>query len=119
MNKVLEVRNLRTSFFTGEGTVKAVDDVSFSLARGETLGLVGESGCGKSVTAMSITRLVSPPGRVVGGQVLLNGRDLLTLSEPEMRLVRGSQISMVFQEPMTALNPVLEVGFQIAEAPRT
>jgi oligopeptide/dipeptide ABC transporter ATP-binding protein len=116
LSKVLEVRNLKTSFFTSEGIVKAVDDVSFSVAKGETLGLVGESGCGKSVTAMSITRLVSPPGRVVGGQILLNGRDLLGLTEPEMRRVRGAQISMVFQEPMTALNPVLEVGFQIAEA---
>jgi oligopeptide/dipeptide ABC transporter ATP-binding protein len=116
LNKVLEVRNLKTSFFTGRGVIKAVDDVSFSLAKGETLGLVGESGCGKSVTAMSITRLISPPGRVVGGQILLNGQDLLGFSEPEMRRVRGSQISMVFQEPMTALNPVLEVGFQIAEA---
>ena len=116
MSKVLEVRNLKTSFFTGEGVVKAVDDVSFSVGSGETLGLVGESGCGKSVTAMSITRLVSPPGRVVGGQILLNGQDLLGLSEPEMGRVRGSQISMVFQEPITALNPVLEVGFQIAEA---
>ena len=116
MSKVLEVRNLKTSFFTSEGVVKAVDDVSFSLAKGETLGLVGESGCGKSVTAMSITRLVSPPGRVVGGQVLLDGQDLLGFTEAEMRRVRGSQISMVFQEPMTALNPVLEVGFQIAEA---
>jgi oligopeptide/dipeptide ABC transporter ATP-binding protein len=116
LSNILEVRNLKTSFFTGEGVVKAVDDVSFSLARGETLGLVGESGCGKSVTAMSIARLVSPPGRVVGGQVLLNGQDLLGLTEPEMRRVRGAQISMVFQEPMTALNPVLEVGFQIAEA---
>jgi len=116
LSKVLEVRNLKTSFFTGKGVVKAVDDVSFTLAKGETLGLVGESGCGKSVTAMSITRLVSPPGRVVGGQVLLNGQDLLGFSEVEMRRVRGSQISMVFQEPMTALNPVLEVGFQIAEA---
>jgi oligopeptide/dipeptide ABC transporter ATP-binding protein len=116
LSKVLEVRNLKTSFFTGKGVIKAVDDVSFSLAKGETLGLVGESGCGKSVTAMSITGLISPPGRVVGGQVLLNGQDLLDFSEPEMRHVRGSQISMVFQEPMTALNPVLEVGFQIAEA---
>ena len=116
MSSVLEVRNLKTSFFTGEGIVKAVDDVSFNVTRGETLGLVGESGCGKSVTAMSITRLVSPPGRVVGGQILLNGQDLLGLSETDMRRVRGSQISMVFQEPMTALNPVLEVGFQIAEA---
>lgn len=116
MSNILEVRNLKTSFFTGAGVVKAVDDVSFSLARGETLGLVGESGCGKSVTAMSITRLVSPPGRVVGGQILLDGKDLLGYSDSEMRRVRGSQISMVFQEPMTALNPVLEVGFQIAEA---
>jgi len=116
LNNVLEVRNLKTSFFTGRGVVKAVDDVSFSLTKGETLGLVGESGCGKSVTAMSITRLISPPGRVVGGQILFNGQDLLGFSEPEMRRVRGSQISMVFQEPMTALNPVLEVGFQIAEA---
>ena len=116
MSNVLEVRNLKTSFFTGEGVVKAVDDVSFSVAKGKTLGLVGESGCGKSVTAMSITRLVSPPGRVVGGQILLNGRNLLDLTESEMRRVRGAQISMVFQEPMTALNPVLEVGFQIAEA---
>ena len=116
MSKILEVRNLKTSFFTARGVVKAVDDVSFSLETGETLGLVGESGCGKSVTAMSIARLISPPGRVVGGQILLNGQDLLALSEPEMRRVRGSQISMVFQEPMTALNPVLEVGFQIAEA---
>ena len=113
---VLEVRNLKTSFFTGEGIVKAVDDVSFSVVKGETLGLVGESGCGKSVTAMSITGLVSPPGRVVGGQILLNGRDLLAVSEAEMRHVRGAQISMIFQEPMTALNPVLQVGFQIAEA---
>lgn len=118
MSNVLEVRNLKTSFFTGNGVVKAVDDVSFRVGRGETLGLVGESGCGKSVTAMSIARLVSPPGRVVSGQILLNGRDLLTLTETEMRHVRGSQISMVFQEPMTALNPVLEVGFQIAEAVR-
>jgi oligopeptide/dipeptide ABC transporter ATP-binding protein len=116
LNNVLEVRNLKTSFFTARGVVKAVDDVSFSLAKGETLGLVGESGCGKSVTAMSLTRLISPPGRVVGGQILFKGQDLISLSENEMRRIRGSQISMVFQEPMTALNPVLEVGFQIAEA---
>ena len=116
MTDVLEVKNLKTYFFTDEGIVKAVDDVSFSVAKGKTLGLVGESGCGKSVTAMSISRLISPPGRMVGGQVLLNGRDLVPLSEREMRQVRGSQISMIFQEPMTALNPVLTVGFQIAEA---
>ncbi|MBI4471831.1 MAG: ABC transporter ATP-binding protein [Acidobacteria bacterium] len=113
---VLEVRNLKTYFFTDEGVIKAVDDVSFSVERGKTLGLVGESGCGKSVTAMSITRLVSHPGRIVGGEILLNGRNLVTLSDQEMRQVRGSQVSMIFQEPMTALNPVLEVGFQIAEA---
>ena len=107
MTAVLEVRNLKTHFFTDEGVVKAVDDVSFSVAKGKTLGLVGESGCGKSVTAMSITRLISPPGRIVGGEILLNGRNLAPLSDREMRQVRGAQISMIFQEPMTALNPVL------------
>ena len=113
---VLDVRNLKTYFFTDDGIVKAVDDVSFTVEKGKTLGLVGESGCGKSVTAMSISRLISPPGKIAGGQVLLNGKDLVPLSETEMRKVRGAQISMIFQEPMTALNPVLEVGFQIAEA---
>ena len=116
MSAVLEVQHLKTHFFTDEGVVKAVDDVSFSVEKGKTLGLVGESGCGKSVTAMSITRLVSSPGRIVGGQVLLNGRNLVPLTDSQMRQVRGAQISMIFQEPMTALNPVLEVGFQIAEA---
>jgi oligopeptide/dipeptide ABC transporter ATP-binding protein len=116
LSNVLEVRKLKTYFFTEEGIVKAVDDVSFSVPKGQTLGLVGESGCGKSVTAMSITRLISPPGRIVGGEILLKGRNIAALSEPEMRGVRGAQISMIFQEPMTALNPVLEVGFQIAEA---
>jgi peptide/nickel transport system ATP-binding protein len=116
LSSVLEVRNLKTYFFTEEGVVKSVDDVSFSVPKGQTLGLVGESGCGKSVTAMSISRLISPPGRIVSGEILLNGRHLTTLSEQEMRRVRGAQISMIFQEPMTALNPVLEVGFQIAEA---
>ena len=116
MTNVLEVKNLKTYFFTDDGIVKAVDDVSFSVEKGKTLGLVGESGCGKSVTAMSISRLVSSPGRIVGGEVLLNGRNLVPLSAREMRAVRGAQISMIFQEPMTALNPVLEVGFQIAEA---
>jgi oligopeptide/dipeptide ABC transporter ATP-binding protein len=113
---VLEVHNLKTHFFTEAGIVKAVDDVSFSVGKGQTLGLVGESGCGKSVTAMSIARLISPPGRIVGGEVLLNGRNLVTLNERDMRGVRGAQVSMIFQEPMTALNPVMEVGFQIAEA---
>jgi oligopeptide/dipeptide ABC transporter ATP-binding protein len=116
LTNVLEVRDLKTYFFTDEGVVKAVDGVSFAVESGKTLGLVGESGCGKSVTAMSISRLVSPPGRVVGGEVLLNGRNLVPLSDAEMRRVRGSQVAMIFQEPMTALNPVLEVGFQIAEA---
>jgi oligopeptide/dipeptide ABC transporter ATP-binding protein len=116
LSNVLEVKHLKTHFFTEAGVIKAVDDVSFTLEKGKTLGLVGESGCGKSVTAMSITRLVSPPGRIVGGEILLDGRNLVTLSEQEMRQVRGAQVSMIFQEPMTALNPVLEVGFQIAES---
>jgi len=116
LSNVLEVKNLKTYFYTDEGVVKAVDDVSFSVEKGKTLGLVGESGCGKSVTAMSISRLISPPGRIAGGEILLSGRNLLSLNNEEMRQVRGSQISMIFQEPMTALNPVLTVGFQIAEA---
>ena len=115
MTSVLEVKNLKTYFFTEQGIIKAVDDVSFSVPKGATLGLVGESGCGKSVTAMSITRLVSAPGRIVGGEILLNGCDLLSKLDKEMRQVRGAQIAMIFQEPMTALNPVFEVGFQIAE----
>ena len=113
---VLEVRNLQTHFFTDEGVVKAVDGVSFSIPRGKTLGLVGESGSGKSVTALSINRLVSNPGRIVGGEVLLDGEDILKLDESRMRYWRGGKISMIFQEPMTALNPVLTVGYQIAEA---
>jgi len=116
LTAVLEVKNLRTHFFTSEGIVKAVDDVSFVVPKGKTLGLVGESGCGKSVTALSILRLISPPGRIVDGEILLNGRNLMRLSDREMRQVRGAQIAMIFQEPMTALNPVLTVGFQIAEA---
>ena len=116
LTNVLEVKNLRTYFFTEAGIVKAVDGVSFAVPKGRTLGLVGESGCGKSVTAMSITRLVSPPGRITAGEILLNGHDLVQLPERDIRKVRGAQISMIFQEPMTALNPVLQVGFQIAEA---
>src|SRR5271167_939568 len=113
---LLEVDELRTYFFTRDGVVRAVDGVSFCVARGETLAIVGESGCGKSVTSLSILRLVaSPPGRTVGGRVLFEGRDLLELSEPEMRKVRGDAISMIFQEPMTSLNPVLTIGQQIAE----
>jgi len=113
---ILEVENLQTHFLSQGGVVKAVDGVSFKVGKGKTLGLVGESGCGKSVTAMSILRLVSPPGRIVGGRVLFEGRDLAAMSERQLRQVRGSRISMVFQEPMTALNPVLTVGSQIAEA---
>src|SRR5579875_2661706 len=114
---VLQVEDLRTHFVTSEGTTRAVDGVSFEVAAGETLGIVGESGCGKSVTALSIMRLLPPGlGRQVGGRVLCEGRDLLLLSEAEMRRIRGDRIAMVFQEPMTSLNPVLTVGEQIAEA---
>jgi peptide/nickel transport system ATP-binding protein len=113
---ILEVDNLQTHFSSPSGVVKAVDGISFTVEKGKTLGLVGESGCGKSVTAMSILRLVSSPGRIVGGRVLFEGRDLASMSESELRQVRGARISMVFQEPMTALNPVLTVGAQIAEA---
>lgn len=112
----LEVENLQTYFFTRGGIVKAVDDVSFNLGRSETLGIVGESGCGKSITALSIMRLVpDPPGRIIGGQVRTGGRDLLTLPEEAMRDIRGNEISMIFQEPMTSLNPVLTIGHQISE----
>jgi ABC-type dipeptide/oligopeptide/nickel transport system ATPase component len=115
-SKILEVDNLQTQFLSQGEIVKAVDGVSFHLEKGKTLGLVGESGCGKSVTAMSILRLVGPPGRIVGGRILFEGLDLALLSEKELRRVRGARISMIFQEPMTALNPVLNVGSQIAEA---
>jgi peptide/nickel transport system ATP-binding protein len=117
--KVLEVKNLQTVFFTNSGLFKAVDDVSFEVRRGETLAIVGESGCGKSVSALSIMRLVpDPPGRIVGGTVLLEGTDLLALNEAKMRQIRGNRISMIFQEPMTSLNPVMRIGDQIAEAVR-
>jgi peptide/nickel transport system ATP-binding protein len=116
---LLEVEGLSTVFFTRQGLLKAVDEVSFSLARGETLAIVGESGCGKSMTALSLLRLIpDPPGRIVGGRVRLEGRDLLALDENAMRAVRGNEISMIFQEPMTSLNPVMPVGRQIAEALR-
>ena len=115
--KILEVTGLKTYFFTREGEVRAVDDVSFDLRKGETLGIVGESGCGKSVTSLSILRLVpDPPGRIVGGRILLEGKDLMTASEREMQSIRGNDISMIFQEPMTSLNPVLTIGHQISEA---
>ncbi|MGB7949779.1 MAG: ATP-binding cassette domain-containing protein, partial [Candidatus Binatia bacterium] len=106
MAELIQVKNLRTSFFTPEGEVRAIDDISFEIAAGQTLGLVGESGCGKSVTSLSIMRLIqSPPGRIVGGEILYRGRDLLTLNNEEMRKIRGNEISMIFQEPMTSLNP--------------
>jgi peptide/nickel transport system ATP-binding protein len=116
---VLDVKGLRTVFFTNSGLFKAVDDVSFSVRRGETLAIVGESGCGKSVTALSVMRLVpDPPGRIVGGSIMLEGTDLLGLDESEMRAIRGNRISMIFQEPMTSLNPVMRIGDQITEAVR-
>lgn len=114
---LLRVKGLKTYFFVDEGVVKAVDGVSFELRRGETLGLVGESGCGKTVMALSILRLVpDPPGRIVGGKILFQGQDLLGLSGSAMRKIRGNKISMIFQEPMTSLNPVFTIGNQIAEA---
>jgi peptide/nickel transport system ATP-binding protein len=116
---VLEVKNLKTVFFTNSGLFKAVDDVSFTVKRGETLAIVGESGCGKSVTALSLMRLVpDPPGRIVGGSISLEGTELLALDEAQMRAVRGNRISMIFQEPMTSLNPVMRIGDQIVEAVR-
>jgi peptide/nickel transport system ATP-binding protein len=114
---VLEVEGLRTYLFTRAGVIKAVDGISFSVRQGETLAIVGESGCGKSMTALSIMRLVpSPPGRIVAGSVRLAGRDLLRLTKAEMRDVRGNEVSMIFQEPMTSLNPVMTIGSQIEEA---
>jgi peptide/nickel transport system ATP-binding protein len=116
---VLEVEGLRTVFFTRAGLVQAVNDVSFSVGRSEVLAVVGESGCGKSITALSLMRLVpTPPGRIAAGSVKLEGRDLLKLTEAEMRQVRGNDISMIFQEPMTSLNPLLTIGNQIGEAIR-
>jgi peptide/nickel transport system ATP-binding protein len=114
---LLEIDSLQTHFFTAAGVVRAVDGVSYTVRPGETLGVVGESGCGKSVTALSILRLVaSPPGRIVGGSVRFEGRNLQELSEREMEDIRGNDIAMIFQEPMTSLNPLLTVGRQIAEA---
>jgi oligopeptide/dipeptide ABC transporter ATP-binding protein len=113
---LLDVRDLKTYFFTAAGVVRAVDGVTYAVQPGETVALVGESGCGKSVSALSVMRLVSAPaGRVVGGQVLFQGRDLLVLDEESMRHIRGREIAMVFQEPMTSLNPVLSIGRQLTE----
>lgn len=117
MSVLLEVKNLKTQFKTDDGEFFAVDDVSFKLEKGKTLGIVGESGCGKSVTSLSIMRLIpTPPGKIAAGEILFNGKDLLKLSEEEMRRIRGNDIAMIFQEPMTSLNPVFTIGNQIAEA---
>jgi len=116
MDPLLDVRNLQTQFTTSGGVVRAVDGVSWDVRAGETVALVGESGCGKSVSALSVMRLVSAPaGRIVGGEIHFKGRDLLTLSEEEMRKTRGREIGMIFQEPMTSLNPVLTIGRQLTE----
>lgn len=115
-NTLVEFKNLRTHFFTEDGVVKAVDDVSFKIKQGETIGVVGESGCGKSVTAMSLMRLIpNPPGEIVAGEIIFDGKSILNISEDEMREIRGNSISVIFQEPMTSLNPVFTVGQQISE----
>ncbi len=114
---LLEVKDLKTYFYTEEGMVPAVDEVSFSLNKGETIGIVGESGCGKSITSLSVMRLIpDPPGKIVGGDIMFEGENILEKSEAEMRHIRGNEISMIFQEPMTSLNPVFTVGHQIMEA---
>jgi oligopeptide/dipeptide ABC transporter ATP-binding protein len=119
MAKLLEVKDLATYFFTADGVVKAVDGISYHVEEGESIAIVGESGCGKSVSALSVMRLVaSPPGRTVHGEVLFEGQDILKLTESEMRHVRGNRIAMVFQEPMTSLNPVLTIGYQLMESLR-
>jgi len=118
MGHLLEISGLKTTFTTRAGLVKAVDDVSFSIDEGEFLGLVGESGCGKSITALSVLRLIAPPGRIAGGSIRFKGEDLTAVSEDRMRQIRGNDIAMIFQDPMTSLNPVFTVGEQIAEALR-
>lgn len=116
MPALLEVKNLKTHFFTRDGVVKAVDDVSFTIDKGETLGVVGESGSGKSITALSILRLIpTPPGKIVSGEIWFDGKDLLKLSDKEIRKIRGKEIAMIFQDPMTSLNPVLTIGHQLSE----
>ncbi|MCC6261312.1 MAG: ABC transporter ATP-binding protein [Anaerolineales bacterium] len=112
---LLEVRNLKTYFYTEDGVVRAVDGVNFEVRPGEVLGIVGESGCGKSVTSLSIMRLIAPPGKIAEGEIILNGKNLLGISEDEMTKIRGNRVSMIFQQPQTALNPVFQVGDQIAE----
>ena len=114
---ILEVKGLKTYFYTEEGVLPGVDGLDFTLEQGKVLAIVGESGCGKSVTSLSILRIVqSPPGRIIAGEILYNGKDLLKLSERDMRKIRGNDISMIFQEPMTSLNPVFTVGQQIMES---
>lgn len=115
MSKILVVRDLKTQFFTYGGVVQALDGISFYMRKGETLGLVGETGCGKSVTALSILRLVSPPGKIVSGEILFEGEDLLKKTEEEMRKIRGYKISMIFQDPTSSLNPVITIGHQVSE----
>lgn len=114
--KLLEIKDLHTFFYTDAGVVKAVNGVSFEVNKGQTIGIVGESGCGKSVMSLSIMRLIQEPGKIVDGQVFFNGQDLVKLSQSEMRKINGDRISMIFQEPMTSLNPVFTVGNQIAES---
>jgi len=116
MEKLLEVKNLQTQFFTEDGTITAVDDVSFDIAPAEVLGLVGESGCGKSVTSLSVLRLISNPGKITSGEISWKGDNLLQHSEKQMRAIRGNDIAMIFQEPMTSLDPLYTVGNQIVEA---
>jgi oligopeptide/dipeptide ABC transporter ATP-binding protein len=118
MDQLLKIRNLRTIFYSDDGPAAAVDGVDLDLKEGETLGLVGESACGKTVTALSIMRLVPPPGKILSGEISFQGEDLLKLDESDMRRVRGNRISMIFQEPMTSLNPVFKVGEQVAEVYR-
>lgn len=118
MKKILDVKDLRTHFFTAKGVIKAVDGIDFHLNEGKTLGVVGESGCGKSITAMSILKLIEDPGKIVTGSMMYEGRDIVALGEKEMRKIRGNDIAMIFQEPMTSLNPVFRIGEQIVEAVR-
>ena len=117
MKELLKVKGLKTYFYTYEGVVKALEGINFDIYKGESIGLVGETGCGKSVTALSIMRLIqSPPGKIIDGEITLDGKDLLKISEEEMRNIRGAEISMIFQEPMSSLNPVFTIGSQIVEA---
>ena len=114
--KLVQIKNLKTHFYTEAGTAKAVNNISFDIYKGEVLGIVGESGSGKSVTSLSINRLIpDPPGKIVGGEILYNNQDLLKLSYDEMKDIRGKEIAMIFQEPMTSLNPVLKIGIQMNE----